>query len=410
MESRILLVRHGRSEANEAGVWQGQGDSPLADVGADQAKALAQRLDHLSPAKVISSNLRRAAATAEALGWEVAVDPGWKEMDLGTWEGATFEEALESHPETLKAIRDGEPLRFGETGETIPDFEERILAVFDDLAENLNAGDTAVVVTHGGAIDAVAARFLGRVPGRRAYPIVTNTSLTEIVRGRRGWRIVRFNDALHLDDRAGFLGKAGDEGYEVVGLARHGVTAANREHRIQGQQCWGLHDDGHSQAKALAERYPRPDRLFASPLRRALETASAFGLDPAPDDRLMELSFGEWEGKRDADLEEDPLSRQIFEMGMDLARGHSGETFAELIQRVTAFLDDLDVVPGRRTMAVSHGGTIRAGIASVLGRGHDIHRSLGAVPNTSVTHLALDGPDVRQAGRMLIDVAVTPEV
>ena len=411
MRARILLVRHGRSEANDAGLWQGHGDSPLAQTGEAQASALAARLADVRPDRIVASDLLRAQGTAQALGGADVIDPAWKEMNLGDWEGETFERVMERNPDMLTAIRDGEDIRFGHTGETIDEFERRVNGAFDRVADAMEEGQTVIVVTHGGAIDAVVARFLGRVGGRRAYPIATNTSLTEIVRGRRrGWRLRRFNDALHLDEAAGFLGQAADQGYGVVGLVRHGVTKANIEARVQGQSCWGLDPAGFEQAEAFAARYPQPDVVYSSPQQRALETARAIGAPIVTDERLMEISFGEWEGRYDDEIRDDPLVRRIWRDGEDLPRGHTGETFDDVKRRIEAFLADLEVEPGMRALAVSHGVAIRAAVASVLQRGFDIEGDIKGVWNTGVTHLALAGPDARMPGTMLVDFNVRPEV
>lgn len=397
--------------ANDAGLWQGHGNSVLSETGVGQVEALRRRLNGYQPALVISSDLTRARYTANALGPGAEVDPGWKEMFLGEWEDATFEDVLERDPDTLRAIRAGEPIRFGRTGETLGEFEARIAEAFEQLVERLGPDDDAAVVTHGGAIDAMAARFLGRVPGRRAYPIATNTSLTELVRDDRGrWRLARFNDALHLEDDAGFLGRAPSEGYAVVGFVRHGVTSANMEGRIQGRMCWGLHDDGLEQARQLAARYPQPDVLFSSPQQRAMETASAFNVPILQDDRLMEMAFGEWEGKTDDEVAGDQRAQKVWLEGQDLPRGYSGETFEQVQERMAEFLASLDASPEKRALVVSHGGSIRAMLASIMDRGHDIQGDMRSLRNASVTHVALDTASVRQPGRMIIDIGVSPDL
>jgi glucosyl-3-phosphoglycerate phosphatase len=184
MPLRITLVRHGRSEANEASIWQGQGNSPLSGEGRAQAAALASRLADQPFDLVVASDLERARATAEALGRPVELDPRFREMDLGGWEGRHFEEVAAEHPDLLEAIRSGEAVRFGGTGETTDEFEARCVAALDDLAARVGEG-SVLVATHGGVIDALVGTRLGRVPGRRTFPIVTNTSMT-VLRGEGG--------------------------------------------------------------------------------------------------------------------------------------------------------------------------------------------------------------------------------
>lgn len=405
MSVTITLVRHGRSEANEANLWQGQGDAALSDTGRSQARALAQRLASQSFDLVISSDLQRARETAAAVDPQVEVQHAWREMDLGAWEGQTFEEVAARHPDLLEAIRSGEAVAFGETGETFADFEKRAWAALDAVVERLDDGGSALVATHGGVIDAVVGRYLGRVGGRRTYPIVTNTSLT-VLEGRPGdLRLRRFNDASHLGVDVGFLGRMRTDGIPVVGFVRHGVTAANKEGRIQGQMCWGLDREGLVQAKRLASWYPRPDRVISSPLQRALETASAFGrpIEEAPE--VMEMSFGSWEGMTNAGLSGDDAAVRIYQHGEDLPRGGDGESFQQVVQRMSGFLGNLAVDPAERTVVVSHGAAIRAVVAGVQGRGNEINAHLAVPQNSSVTHVAL-APE----GPMLADYALAPHL
>ena len=63
---RVVLLRHGRTASNAAGIWQGQLDVPLDDVGIDEAGRAARTLASLPPARIVASDLSRAAATAAA--------------------------------------------------------------------------------------------------------------------------------------------------------------------------------------------------------------------------------------------------------------------------------------------------------------------------------------------------------
>lgn len=405
MSIRITLVRHGRSEANEAQIWQGQGDAPLSEEGRRQAAAVARRLGRLRPDIVVSSDLARARATAEALVGEPEIDDRWREMHLGKWEGRTFEEVAAEHPDLLEAIQAGEDVNFGGVGESLREFEARATEAFDSVVDRLDGEGTALVATHGGVIDAIVGRFLGRVPRRRTFPTVTNTSLT-VIEGTPGdLRLMSFNDATHLGIDVGFLGRMRTDGIPVVAFVRHGITKANKDGIVQGQSCWGLDADGHAQAAALAAWYPKPDRVISSPLQRAMETASAFGVAIEPSDEVMEMAFGGWEGLHASQFSDDDQARRIYLAGEDLKRGHDGESFSEVVERMGRFLHELELDPAARTVVVSHGAAIRAAIASFQGRGNDINRDLGVPQNTSVSHIALT-----PAGPMLADYAIAPHI
>ncbi len=414
MTFSITLVRHARSEANAAGIWQGQGDAPLAEDGRRQARSLGTRLIGREFDLVVSSDLSRTQETAELAGRTPdRVEKAWREMDLGAWEGRTFEEVAERHPDLLEAIRRGEAVSFGETGETIGEFERRSVEAFEDLVEELGDEGHALVFTHGGVIDSIVGRFFGRVDRRRTFPITTNTAMTvfsgEAGRSQGRPRVAAFNDASHLGHDVGAAARMRDDGVPIAGFVRHGVTEANKTGRIQGQQCWGLHADGHDQARLLATWYGSVDRVFSSPIRRAAETAEqlASGNGIRFDDRLMEQSFGMWEGVLTSEMSQEDRSvlRRIYSDGEDLPRGRTGETFAALTDRLARFLDDVQLDAAERTVIVSHGAAIKAAVAQVLGNTVDIQSSLAVSPNTGVTHVAF-----APQGPMLLDYAIAPHL
>jgi probable phosphoglycerate mutase len=413
MPLEITLVRHARSEANEANVWQGQLNSPLSAEGRRQAASLGERLRRSEFDLVVSSDLDRTRETAGAVTGRPELDPAWREMDLGEWENRSFDDVAEERPDLLEAIRRGDAVKFGETGETIEEFERRVVAAFDRLVERMDGSGRALVVTHGGVIDILAGRALGRTAGRRTFPIVTNTSLTgfsttALWRDPDAVRIQTFNDASHLGHDAGFLGRVRGDGTPVLGLVRHAVTTANKEHRIQGRSCWGLDDEGRSQAARLAGWYGPVDRVMSSPTPRAYETAQAIsnGSGIERHDDLMEMGFGDWEGQVYEDLihrSTDELARRVFVDGDDLPRGRTGESFAMLVERMGGFLAALEVDGRSRTVAVSHGAAIKAAVAWVLGRGFDINDGISTPHNASVSHVVFG-----ETGPVLADFSVAP--
>jgi probable phosphoglycerate mutase len=175
-------------------------------VGRKQAEALASSLARTGevPADLlVASNFARAIETAEilapALGeLPVVVDPEMGEHDPGPeFDGMTFEAYLDRH-----GMPDWENDPFGVSfagGETLAEFHHRVGRGLHRLVEE-NDGRTVVVVCHGGVID-TAFRTLLRLPMTGAFELrTTNTSLTEFSRVRVGrWRLLRYNDAAHLD-------------------------------------------------------------------------------------------------------------------------------------------------------------------------------------------------------------------
>src|SRR4051794_13855370 len=101
MPTEVLLMRHGQSEWNAIGRWQGQADSPLTDLGRAQARAVARSLPPVDA--VFASDLSRARETAEIIvsvlgAGSVTVDADLRERDAGAWSGMTREEIHEQYP------------------------------------------------------------------------------------------------------------------------------------------------------------------------------------------------------------------------------------------------------------------------------------------------------------------------
>jgi broad specificity phosphatase PhoE len=149
----------------------------------------------------------------------------------------------------------------------------------------------------------------------------------------------------------------------VVALLRHGATAWNEEGRLQGRRDEPLSPAGRA---VTAWRLP-PEfagwRWATSPLRRARETASLLGAESVvADPRLVEMDWGEWEGRTLAELRAmvpDMAAREAA--GLDF-RPDGGETPREVQTRVLGFLRDC-TAGGVPTVAVTHKGVIRAMLA-----------------------------------------------
>jgi probable phosphoglycerate mutase len=161
--ARILLVRHGESEWNSVGRWQGQADSPLSDLGRRQAKAATRALGPVD--MVACSDLQRARVTAEIIASElgigpVVVDPDLRERDAGEWSGLTRAEIHEQWPGYLP----DDPMYRSATPPTEakrpPGWEpedhlrDRALRAVDRMAALVGDGDV-LAVTHGGLIYAL---------------------------------------------------------------------------------------------------------------------------------------------------------------------------------------------------------------------------------------------------------------
>ena len=111
----LILARHGETDWNRDGIWQGHGDPPLNELGRRQATELAEKLADVEIDALYSSDLRRAYETAEivggAKGLTITADPDLREMDVGSWSGLTMEEIRSAFPKwrTRRGIARGLP-------------------------------------------------------------------------------------------------------------------------------------------------------------------------------------------------------------------------------------------------------------------------------------------------------------
>jgi probable phosphoglycerate mutase len=194
----VCLVRHAQSVSNASGVWQGQGDSPLSEVGRRQVDALRRALHRERYDLVLSSDLSRAAETANAAGANVELDAAWREIDVGDWEGLTAEEVAQRFPEQIEALKARRTFAIG-GGESWPEVFERADQALAALRGRMPSGARVIVFTHGGIIAALLAGLLG-VRDRFPWPLgrMRNTGRTTLRFSAEGVELVSHNDDSHV--------------------------------------------------------------------------------------------------------------------------------------------------------------------------------------------------------------------
>ncbi len=153
---RILVVRHGQSEWNAQGRWQGQADPPLSPLGVEQARAAASSVGAVDA--VVASDLERARHTAQIIADEIGVGPVLVDGDLrerhaGAWQGLTRDEIERDYPGWLAEGR------WPPGWEPEEDFCARALAALERIREHVGDGEV-LVVAHGGVIYTIE-RHLG---------------------------------------------------------------------------------------------------------------------------------------------------------------------------------------------------------------------------------------------------------
>jgi broad specificity phosphatase PhoE len=169
-ERVVLLARHGETEWNVVGRWQGTTDIHLSDVGRAQARTLAERLRALGPAPVAelyASDLGRAVETATIVATALGLapprrDPRLRERGFGCFEGLTREECAAQLPEAwARYLADRRSTPPG--AEPQESIVARMLEVMHEIAAGAAVAAPALVVSHGGAIRTFAHAALGVV-------------------------------------------------------------------------------------------------------------------------------------------------------------------------------------------------------------------------------------------------------
>lgn len=202
--TRLLLVRHGVTDWNREGRWQGRLDPPLSADGRLEARLLAARVvadPSLRPARILSSTLGRAAQTAEAIGTALglAVEPDARLMEIGAgeWEGRTHAELEAVDAARYRAWRSQEDDARPPGGEPLEDAVGRVHALLGEIVPG-GGPWPAMLVSHGGILRVIASVLLD-LPGRSMWNLdVDNASIAAVTHIGGRWRLDRWNDTVHL--------------------------------------------------------------------------------------------------------------------------------------------------------------------------------------------------------------------
>jgi len=181
-------------------------------------------------------------------------------------------------------------------------------------------------------------------------------------------------------------------------IVRHGETLPNRQGILLGRADPALTDVGEQQAQELASMLPTPDRVIASPLRRARDTAAAFGRPVEIDERWIELDYGELDGQASTSVADDVWAHWRADPSY---APKGGESLAELSSRVTAACTDLSGEDAARTVVVvTHVSPIKAALAWALNAPIGISWRM-YVEDASVSRIDVEphGPVVRWFNR-----------
>lgn len=196
--SRVYVARHGETEWNRTGRYQGQGDAPLTVLGERQAQALAAALANAGARRIVSSPLGRCLETArplaDVLGVAVETDDRLLEIHHGTWQGRLRLEIERDDAARMQAWRTAPESVTFEGGESLVDVDAR----WRRFARALAGKDDTVVVTHDVIVRLAILAAQGRPLGDFWLPRVANGGYAVFETGADGWHLTQECHDAHL--------------------------------------------------------------------------------------------------------------------------------------------------------------------------------------------------------------------
>jgi len=193
--TRLILVRHGQTEANLNCFLQGQSDGDLTKIGKQQAENLAQYLKRMKFDRILSSDLKRAKDTASAIAKyhniTVEVKPIIREWNCGKLDGLPAEELFKALEKSEQLLPDFRP----EEGETLKEVQKRALKFLHEI-ENDFGGMNVVVCSHGDFLRMLIS-VLTHKSIKEANDIhLGNTSYSIFERRDQQWNIIAVNNCV----------------------------------------------------------------------------------------------------------------------------------------------------------------------------------------------------------------------
>jgi alpha-ribazole phosphatase len=153
--TKVIFVRHGETLWNHSKRYQGHSDIPLNEKGLQQAKRVSEGLAQENIRAIYSSDLMRAAQTAEAIAKQHFLQPicmpEFREVNFGLWEGLTYEEIMTTWPEVLSSLYSKPGSMLIPEGESFYDVQRRTNIGLSSCIANHDE-ETIVIVSHGGTM------------------------------------------------------------------------------------------------------------------------------------------------------------------------------------------------------------------------------------------------------------------
>ena len=200
--TRIYLIRHGETNANNQNIIQGWMDTELSEKGKRQIEALARRFADINIDTIYSSDLRRARMTAEAICQvkeiPLRIDRNLRELNMGLWVGRSWDDLVENDYERTVLFKNTSSLWRAPDGESFEEARIRLNSALKEIVRK-HSGQTVAVVTHGAVIRHTLALIKGLSVDETAAlePYGANTAVTLLEFDHETVKIVFQNDASH---------------------------------------------------------------------------------------------------------------------------------------------------------------------------------------------------------------------
>jgi probable phosphoglycerate mutase len=202
-KTTIYLARHGETIWNLEKRYQGSGDSPLTDLGKQQAHLLAGYLKNIHFDQIVSSPAGRAKQTAEILKGDrkqnIIINSGFAEINVGPWEGKYYYDTEIEQTELYQAFWNSPQLYKPDYGESFSEVGQRTFSALQELTKE-NQGKTILIVSHAIAIKSL----LNKIEGRsledfwRIKMFQTSLSIIESING--SIKVIQYGSTEHLNN------------------------------------------------------------------------------------------------------------------------------------------------------------------------------------------------------------------
>jgi broad specificity phosphatase PhoE len=199
---RLLAVRHGATEWSQARRFAGSRDIPLTAHGRLQAEAVAQALAGTSASAIYTSPLERARTSAEVIAkphrLDPIIEPDFREMTFGAWEGLTRDELATRFPTEAGLWASTPHVATPPQGEALTAVDFRVRAALAALIEQ-HRGETVILVSHAIVTRLIVLAALGLGPDRLWSVDASPAGITEIDYQGDWATVHRMNTLAHLD-------------------------------------------------------------------------------------------------------------------------------------------------------------------------------------------------------------------